>query len=340
MGQAYVWEYQIFWLLLRGEMYWLLAPDDSGELQQLYPLPANRLYPEPDSKIFIRGYWYHGTATGKPEFLDVEQVCFDRLPNPFNYHRGLSPLVAYTLGLQIDRAAQVFERDDYRDGLTLRHIVSLRPEISDTDALRFKREIDEGQAEKRRYMVTRGGDIDVKPMQSRGSAEARSSDVRIMTQKEADYVYGIPEGLRTSSATQANATVAERTFISDTIWPLMVLIAEDMTVQIVTRYYEENQKSVFEDIRIKDIEGEMAVQAHAREVQTFDEARADIGLDPYYDEEIGKEKLSVVDDLIKAKAQAMQDEMLEEEIEGKSFWSEVDYWRTSAIADGSSDNGL
>ncbi len=345
MGQAFIWEYQMFWLLLRGEMYWLLASDDGGELQQMYPLPAGRIYPQPDPEKFIRGYWYHGTATGKPEFLETDQVCFVRLPNPFNYHRGLSPLTAYTLGLQIDRAAQIFTRDDYKDGLTLRHIVSLRPEVSDTDAMRYTRELDEGQKAKRRYLVTRGGDIDVKPLQAR--KEESGENVRKVTKEDADRIYGIPEGLRSLSATQLGSganheTAPERIFINDTIWPLMVLIAEDMTVQIVSRYYEDNERCVFEDIRIKDIERKMEVETHKREVQTLDEARESQGLDPYYDSEMGIQKFTAVDKLIELKYEASlvpevvepEETLLiqetiqsEEEIQGKSLWSEIDYWQ-------------
>lgn len=345
MGQAFIWEYQMFWLLLRGEMYWLLAPDDGGELQQMYPLPAGRIYPEPDPEKFIRGYWYHGTATGKPEFLETNQVCFIRLPNPFNYHRGLSPLTAFTLGLQIDRAAQVFTRDDYKDGLTLQHIISLRPEISDIDAMRYTKELDDGQKAKRRYLVTRGGDIDVKPLQAR--KQGSEDNVRKVIQEDADRIYGIPEGLRSLSATQLGSganheTAPERIFINDTIWPLMELISQDMTVQIVNRYYEDNERCVFEDIRIRDIERKMATEAHKREVQTLDEARKDQELDPYPDPEMGIQKFTSVDKLIELKYEAslvpevVEPEKIastqevvepEEVVQSKSLWSEIDYWR-------------
>lgn len=328
MGQAFIWEYQVFWLLLRGEMYWFLATDDSGELQQVYPLPANRVDPIPDPELFIRGYEYRGTATGKSELLDVEQVCYTRLPNPFNYHRGLSPLSPLTLSLQIDQAARMNDRDDYKNGLTLRHLISLRPEISNTDAVRYQRELDEGQKQKRRFLVTRGGDIDVKPLQNK--KENESKDIRSLNQKDADYIFGIPEGLRALNATEANAEIAERTFANDTIWPLMSLLAEDMTVQIVTRYYKENERSIFNDIRLQNIDQKISIENHQRQVQTFDEARATQGLDSYYDPEIGIQKFTVADKLIELKYEALlTSEVIqsEENIQGKSLWTEIDYWR-------------
>lgn len=299
MGQSFIWIYQMIWLLLKGECYWMLVPSVSGELTQIYPLPANRLEPVSSKESFISHFLYRATATGREEPIPVENILFIRLPNPFMYHRGLSPLSAYLMGLQLDKAVQKFDLDDYKQGLTLRHIVSLRPELSDVDAYTVQADFDEAQKAQRRYIIIRGGDMDVAPVTVRRGAEEESASVRQMTKLEADYIYGIPEGLRVSSATQANATVAERTFRSDTIWPLMVLISEDVTVQVVRRYYEDGQRTYFEDIRIADREQQITDENHEAEAMTLDEVRAQRGLDPYWDEEIGKQKYTAVDELIK-----------------------------------------
>ena len=300
MGQMFIWSYQMFWYLLRGESFWMQIPNVAGDaLTQVYPLPANRIEPIPAPDTLFAGFEYIPTATGTPILLETEHVIFHRLPNPFNYNRGLSPLTAYVMGMQIDREVQKFDLEDYKQGLTLRHIISLRPETSDPDMIRYQREIDKSSKEGRRYMVTRGGDIKTAPVTVRRGTEKGSEQIRALTQKEADYVYGVPEGLRVASATQANATVAERTFISDTIWPLMVMVSEDMTVQSVVRYYGENERARFEDPRIADREMEMKEESHSWEYMTYDEVRNEQGLDEYWDPEIGKQKFTVVDDLIK-----------------------------------------
>lgn len=299
MGQMFIWMYQLFWFLLRGECYWMQVPDKGGTLTQVYPLPANRMEPIPSTTALFSGFWYWPTATGKREFMEVEHVIFHRLPNPFNYNRGLSPLTAYVLGLQTDREAAKFDLEDYKQGLTLKHIISLRTEVSDPDAIRYQREIDEAVRLGRRFMVTRGGEIKTTPITVRRGDQGSSEAVRRLSKEEADMVYGIPLGLRTSTATQANATVAERTFVSDTIYPIMKLLAEDLTVQSVARYYGENQRAAFEDPRIPDKILIMKEDKHKWEYMTYDEVREDQGVDPYFDEEIGKQKFTVVDELIK-----------------------------------------
>lgn len=311
-GQMFIWMYQTFWLLLRGECYWMQVPDQTGKLTQVYPLPANRLEPIASDETLFSGFWYYPTQTGTPKFLPPENVIFNRLPNPFNYNRGLSPLSAYYLGLQIDEEARRFELEDYQQGLTLKHILSLRPEISDPDALRFKKEIDDAVQAGKRFMVVRGGDIKAAPLSARGGTDKESSNVRALTKMEADYVYNVPEGLRTSTATQANATVAERTFVADAIWPIMLLLTEDMTVQSVRKYYGEDQRARFEDPRIADKALAMQEDKHEWQYMTYDQVLESKGLEPYYNSEIGKQKFTVVDELIKM---AFEQEMAQNERE-------------------------
>lgn len=316
MGQIFVWMYQVFWLLLRGECYWMQVPDRGGTLRQVYPLPANRVEPIPSSTALFAGFEYTPSATGIPTTLAVEHVIFHRLPNPFNYNRGLSPLTAYVLGLQIMTESEKFDLEDYKQGLTLRHIISLRPEISDTEMMRYQREVDEAVRNNRRFMVTRGGDIKVAPITIRRGGEDSSENVQRLTQEKADYIYGIPLGLRTSNATQANATIAETTFASDTLWPLMLLLGEDLTVQCVERYYGEGLRAMFEDIRIPDKELAMKEDSHKWLAMTFDEVREQQGLKKYFDKEIGRQKFTAADELIKMQFQA---ELVEKEQPQKSL---------------------
>lgn len=299
MGQMYIWMYQTFWLMLQGECYWMQVPDRTGKLIQIYPLPANRLEPRASESGLFDGFWYYPTATGKPEILPTKAVIYNRLPNPFNYNRGLSPLNAYYLGLQISREEEKFNLDDFQQGMTLKHILSLRPEISDPDAFRFKKEIDDAVASGKRYMVVRGGDVKAAPLAQRGGKDVFSSGTQEQQKEKADHIYGVPEGLRAANATQATATVSNISFVSDTIWPIMLLLSEDITVQSVIPHYGENTRSRFEDPRIVDKELQMKEDKHEWEYMTYDEVREGKGLDPYFDPEIGKQKFTIVDELIK-----------------------------------------
>lgn len=318
MGQTYLWMYQMFWLLLQGECYWMQVPDKTGSLAQVYPLPANRLEPAGTKDELIAGFWYYPTNTGNPEWLERKNVIFNRLPNPFDYNRGLSPLSPASLSMQIDQEARKFDLEDYRQGLTLRTIVSMRPEVSDPDALRYQRELDEASRIGRRFMLVRAGDIKTAPVTVR--RDASSEHIRKMTNEDADYIYGIPGGYRDSSANRANAEAAERT-LADTLWPLMLLVSEDMTVQSVMVYYNENERARFEDPRKPDREMEMKEDSHRWEYLTYNEVREGQGLDPYFDEEIGQRKFTVADELIKI---AFEAELAEKQKESDLAQKESD----------------
>lgn len=175
-------------------------------------------------------------------------------------------------------------------------------------------------------MVTRGGEIKTAPITVRRGDQGSSEAVRRLSKEEADMVYGIPLGLRTSTATQANATVAERTFVSDTVYPLMKLLSEDMTVQSIARYYGENQRAAFEDPRIPDKVLIMKEDKHKWEYMTYDEVREEQSVSPYFDKEIGKQKFTVVDELIKmvfeaelaAKAKEQEQEVVASQVEAQA----------------------
>lgn len=296
MGQTYLWMYQMFWLLLQGECYWMQVPDKTGALSQVYPLPANRVEPAGTKDDLISGFWYYPTNTGNPEWLERKNVIFNRLPNPFDYNRGLSPLSPASLSMQIDQEARKFDLDDYQQGLTLRTIVSMRPEVSDPDALRYQRELDEGTKSGKRFMITRGGDIKTAPVTVR--RDASSEHIRKMTNEDADYIYGIPQGYRSLAGNRATAAEAKNA-LADTVWPLMRLISEDMTVQSVMVYYNENERAMFEDPRKPDREMEMKEDSHRWEYLTYNEVREEQGFGPYHNEDIGQEKFTVADELIK-----------------------------------------
>jgi HK97 family phage portal protein len=286
MSQFFTWKYQVMWLCLQGEAYWMNVPDKTGELRQLYPLPANRVVPVPDpSGERLFSYFAYSPVTGAaPQKLLPEQVCFHRFPHPFDYHRGMSPVSAYLTSLKIDTEARRFDLEDFQNGLTLKHLVSMRPETTERDRLGAQADLERGRKEGLRYMLIRAGQIDVKALEGR---RGDNGDVRQLTREEADFIFGVPEGIRAANATEANATVAWNTFLNSTIWPLMCMLDEDMTAQIVHRFYGEDLRAKFEDVRPQNIELKLKEKDNRRKAQTYDEARAADGLEPHPDPDIG-----------------------------------------------------
>ena len=303
MGQAFSWRYVVQWLMLWGEGYWLLFPNRSGELAQMYPLPSDRVKPIPSGKQVFAGFVYQPISGGDWLPIPTEQICFHRLPNPFDYHRGLSPLSAYLISLYLDQAARKYDLDDYKNGLTLRHLISLRPEISNGDFARFRSELREGQRKGERFLTVRGGEVDLKTLTA--TAEGQKA-IRDMTEKEANLIYGIPPGLRDMSAYKSNAQTANDAFLNYTIWPLMTLLAEDLSAQIVSRWYDEGDeyRAVFEDVRPVNILNNIKERDSQRVTMTYDEARAADGRPPHPDPDVGAAPSDMAGQIYKLKIEA------------------------------------
>ena len=86
-------------------------------------------------------------------------------------------------------------------------------------------------------------------------------------------IFGIPVGMFSENATEANALVGERVFIERTLWPKLVRIAEKITTDLLP-FYGAGLVGRFEDIRTQDRAQQLAELRLARGVLTVDELRA------------------------------------------------------------------
>jgi len=213
---------------------------------------------------------------------------FFRLPNPFEYHRGLSPLSAYRLALETDLAAARWNRDTFTNDVTLRTLITLPTEMSTPDYDRARREIlDELIEKQRRFMIARGGDVTVTPM-SITHKDLEFLKGREFSREEIDRVFGVPAGFWAKEATRANSEAAKATLIEQAVWPLCTLMQDEITAQILMPDYADNLRGRFDDIRITDRAMLVEERTAYWQVKTVDEARGDLGLDPLEDELTGE----------------------------------------------------
>ena len=281
MSGTFLKQYTAWWWLLRGEAYWLKVFDRAGALVQIYPIPSDRMEPLGDGRQGIRAYRYMPQLTGSPiEFLP-EQIIFFRFPNPFNYIRGMSPLSAYLSAMLLDIKASLWNQTTYDKDVTLRTLIGLRPELSKPQYNKAKAEILEQLVDRQmRFMIARTGEVDVNQL-SLSPRDAEYLSSRQMSRDEIDRVFGFPEGYWSMLANRANAEQAKASLIDSTIWPLVVFMAEEITAQCVVPEYGEEYVVVPEDIRIQDRRLRLAERNVHWRASTFDEARADLKLEPY-----------------------------------------------------------
>jgi len=104
-------------------------------------------------------------------------------------------------------------------------------------------------------------------------------------------VFGFPAGYWSDKANRANAEAAKATMIEQAVWPVLVLFASQLTTQVIKPLYGEQYAARFEDIRPRNRDLDLKEQESKRKVWTFNEARAEAGLDDYagpYAEEIAE----------------------------------------------------
>ena len=284
---SFLLRYTMIWLQLRGEAYWWLVDDNSGELTEIWHIPSSRMSPIPDKDEYIAGYAYQPSQGQKPVIIPPEKVCFFRLPNPFDFHRGLSPLSAGRLALETDYSAARWNKETFDMEAVLRTLFSLPKDMNLRDYMAAKTELEHQLIEeRRRFLVTRAGDVKAEQF-GLSHKDLEFLAGREFTQQEIDRVFGVPGGFWAKDATFANAQAAQSTFINSTVYPLHVLVAEAITGQIIRPRYGDNLRGQFEDIRPLDRELLVKERQQYWQVKTVDEARSDLGLTELEDAELG-----------------------------------------------------
>ncbi len=111
------WELRVIWLLLRGECFRIPIFDPPGgapgarrKLRRILLLEPSRFQHIVEDHELL-GWRYTGFGPRAPLASQVflpEEVWFEKLPNPFDFWRGLSPLQVVARAAQIDFAAGAF----------------------------------------------------------------------------------------------------------------------------------------------------------------------------------------------------------------------------------------
>lgn len=281
MSRSFLAEYWVYSRMLFGESYLFLAPKGSA-VGELWPIPAQRMTPVPDETLVIREYHYKVRPDQqRPIVIPAEHIVYSRTVNPFNPLRGLPPLTAAILAVDTDLAMAAWNRNFFdKFNAVPNAVISLKPDVQDTDFLRFRQELfDFFGGTQRRTMVARGGDVDVKMF----GASQKDMDFlsgRDMSKQEIDRVFGIPEGYWSADATRANSSHASSALTNNVIWPLLVALAEDLQTALVPEWYPENTVIEFEDIRPRDRELALRETTSRLQYWTLNELRKEDGKDP------------------------------------------------------------
>jgi HK97 family phage portal protein len=300
MGRAFLWQYSTWWLKLDGNFYWFVLCDDDGQPVELWPLPSfavRTVFSDDAARIIdYYEYWVGGIVYKIPP----QYIVHVKRPNPFNPFIGLSELVAAMLPADSDSAmarwnAAFFGKQNTMPSAII-NLSSGDPNmpINPADRERLQADlIDDYAAHERRTFITTANSVSA-DLLGWNPQEMDFLAGREFTKSEIFTVYGVHLGVVDPNATEANAKVGEQRF-KETVWALLTLIAEQLTVELVEPFYAwwvgaPELEAAFEDIRPLDRELLLRERESAKGVLTISEIRADY----YQKEPLGDER----DDLL------------------------------------------
>lgn len=271
MSRFELFEATLGFLELTGNAYWFLAGDALGRPTQIWPLRPDRITIIPHATDYVAGYVYEIDGYRIP--LDAIEVIHFKRWHPSNDYYGLSPLETARLAIDSDRAMARWNKNTFsKNNAVPAGIVNITEYVSDSDFERIKREWRSSYGGgQRKTAFLRGGSVEWK------NIGLSHTDLDFLKGRQAHRdeilnIFGIPVGLISENATEANAKVAERQFIERTLWPKLVRLAQRITQELLP-FYPGEHIAVFDDIRPTDVQARLDEIRTAQAVLSINEIR-------------------------------------------------------------------
>jgi HK97 family phage portal protein len=288
MGRSFVcafwaWSYV---LASRAYLYWVPSTN-GGPPMEVWPVPPFMIKPIPSREDFIGGYVFRVSPQAEPVFIPSEYITYSHSVNLFDARDGLSFLAASMTEIEGDLAASVWNKNFFDDNNGLPDgFMGVSKDTLDPDLDRIRMELrDWFGGPKRGIAVGRSGDLAYTEF-GRSQKDMEFINGREFASKVIGRTLGFPDGYWSDLANRANAEQARRTMISGAVWPLLVRLAEDMNAQkrgIVQRWFGEQYRAEFKDIRPEDNELKMRQLATYQPFLIVNELREMVGQEPLED---------------------------------------------------------
>lgn len=245
MDAAFLWRYTVFWYLLAGNAYIVIVTPGQGTGQplELWPLPAPRLRPVPQSLRRGRGAFatrnvvdYEYASDRGIITLPGEAVIHLRTPNPFDYWQGLSPLSAAARGLEIDNGQTGWVLSFFtKDNAIPARIVSLPQGTPKAVFDAVREQLREEFGGKYKTLVTTAGQISVEVVQQT-IEQMKILEGREFTRDEIDRIFGVPQGLLSKSLSGDSRLAATIAFARETLQPLLNDLVSVLNMRLMPYY--------------------------------------------------------------------------------------------------------
>lgn len=275
------------YLLNGNAVWWMNKANENAQPDELWPIPFSAISPVPDKRMYIDHYDYYAGNGKTPMRLETWEIVHFKTYNPNNRFIGLSPLESLAVTLQGDLAMRKTNTTNYAEyGGAPQSILTFKEFVADSAWKDVKAEI-RNAAKKNEMMMLRGVGDGVSWLQ------------RALSNKDMDFVGGLKQNLTdvfnrmcpgllsmlSENATEANALAARATYSEKTQWPLMEVIAQKITSDILPAYGRK-LIAVFDDPRVVDKKLRLEEQTAFERTHTLAEVRKEY----YQDDPLGDER--------------------------------------------------
>ena len=257
--------------------WWLNKTHAAAPPDEIWCLPANRVRPVPDGRMYLRGYIYE-TDWGEQWPLDIAEVVHFKRFHPLNQFVGLSPLESLSVVTAGDLAMQQWNTNFFaKSNAKIPGILAFSDPIQDAEWDKMKTDIRAryGGTNRELMMLRNAGKGGVQYIATALSqGDMQFLEGRTFTKEEifAIYAPGLSSVLSVN-ATEANSVSGKRTFIEYGVWPHLVRLAEKISSDILP-LYGPGLTGEFTDIRVTDKQLELSEIAAYGQTHTVDEVRA------------------------------------------------------------------
>ncbi len=223
---------------LWGKSLWAIEGGRAAR-PELWWVKPTKIRPVPHPTEYLAGFLYT-TDYGEEIPFEVDEIFWDRLPNPLDEFEGLSPLAAARLGADVGHAAMLSNRHLFDNGLQVGGIVGPPKDATLTDDQMRDLEL---------FFDRRFRGVDKAHRWGVLKFEATKVDMGV-TPKDAEFLgalgvtlqqvcnaYGVPLPLMNAleHSTLANLETFERQLYEKTLIPEDDLFADEITEQILPR---------------------------------------------------------------------------------------------------------
>lgn len=118
---------------LTGEQWWVLYKHPASTMPlELWPVRPDRMRPVADPEKFCIGYEYIGPS-GEVVPLGLDEVIFQRRPNPLDPYRGLGPVQTILTDLDSSRFSREWNRQFFANSAEPGGIIQVTKRLSDSE---------------------------------------------------------------------------------------------------------------------------------------------------------------------------------------------------------------